>query len=185
MHRPYRELHVEVSANAADTRPAVARTRRSPRARTKIARPTIAPAVRRGLENARLLLPLIVASCGSGGDLHRRRSGTLGRMQQRPCDCARRHRRFVDGQLGAQVAPVMHRHEDACCSAAILGIGGCPSLPHCRDWIVGAFRAGETMAEVTGDEAREFEIRLQREELVREFARRPALGATVPGSAEP
>jgi hypothetical protein len=50
-------------------------------------------------------------------------------------------------------------------------------LPHCRDWIIGSYRAGETLAEVQGDKQRAFEIRIQREDLGREFARRPPLAA--------
>ena len=100
---------------------------------------------------------------------------------ERPCDCAQRHQRFADGEFSGVIEPMPHQHEDARCSRQVLGIGGCPGLPHCRDWILGAYRAGETLAEVTGDGLRAFELAEQRRELEREFARRRPLSAPSAG----
>lgn len=114
--------------------------------------------------------------------------------EQRPCDCAGHHREFLERDVGAMTfelmhqparlrwrppitVPTMHDHEDARCSEAFLGIGGCPGVPHCRDWIIGAYRVGETLARETGDGAREFELSFQRRALEREFSRRAPLSA--------
>ena len=105
-------------------------------------------------------------------------------MIERPCDCAGRHRAFVEGG-GGRIEPVAHQHEDDRCSELALGIGGCPGLPHCRDWILGAYRACETMAEVCDDKSRAFEIRITREDLELEFARRPSIGDSPSPPAEP
>ena len=114
---------------------------------------------------------------------------------ERPCDCAGHHLRFPDRDPGAithellypparprlpRPIPVMHQHEDERCSAGHLGIGGCPGLPHCRDWIVGSYNAGITLAEVTGDRKRALDLRIQRNKLVVEFARLATLADDPP-----
>lgn len=109
-------------------------------------------------------------------------------MIERPCDCACRHQRFEDipcccgsrcyagiAGHGTRIVPAMHQHEDDRCSKPFTGIGGCPGLPHCRDWIIGCYRAGETIATVTGKRLRAWKLAEQRRELEREFERRPAL----------
>jgi hypothetical protein len=67
--------------------------------------------------------------------------------------------------------PVMHLHEDERCSS------GCPGLPRCRDWIIGSYNAGIAVAEVCGKRSRAFKLRLLRDDLEREFARRAPLEA--------
>ncbi len=109
---------------------------------------------------------------------------------ERPCDCAGRHLRFPDRSPDSityellhpptrirlpRPIPAVHQHEDERCSERYLGIGGCPGLPHCRDWIIGAYNAGITIAKVTDDHMRELELRIQRNKLAIEFARRQPL----------
>jgi len=106
-------------------------------------------------------------------------------MIERPCDCAQRHMQFLERDrdtvafellhsptrpLACRVVPVpaMHQHEDDWCSEYHLGIGGCPGLPHCRAWIIGAYRVGESLAEACGDTARAFELRMRREKWERD-----------------
>lgn len=108
---------------------------------------------------------------------------------ERPCDCAGRHLRFPDRDPSyvllypptrphlSRPIPVMHQHEDERCSKHHLGIGGCPGLPHCRDWIIGTYNAGITLAEVQNDKQRAFYLRIQRNKLTVEFARRKPLAA--------
>lgn len=108
-------------------------------------------------------------------------------MIERPCDCAGHHLRFPDRDPGnamlypprrpfvAQPIPVLHQHENDRCSKPYLGIGGCPGLPHCRDWIIGTYNAGITIAEATGDNHRAFELRLQCDSMERAFACLPPL----------
>lgn len=105
----------------------------------------------------------------------------------RPCDCAGYHRRFLERDphnalkyppripFIVEPIPALHEHEDERCSLTHLGIGGCPGLPHCRDWIVGAYNAGITMAEVMGDKRRAWKLSVQRDELAAEFAKRKTL----------
>ena len=71
--------------------------------------------------------------------------------------------------------PALHQHEDERCSEEHLGIGGCPGLPHCRDWIIGTYNASITICEVTGDKQGAFTRRMERNKLVMEFARRKPL----------
>lgn len=111
---------------------------------------------------------------------------------ERPCDCAGHHMRFPDRSPEAityellhpptrprlsRPIPAMHQHEDELCSERHLGIGGCPGLPHCRDWIVGTYRMRERLAKITGDGSLAFELRIRREELERWFAHRSPLSA--------
>lgn len=70
----------------------------------------------------------------------------------------------------------MHQHEDELCSVEA-GIGGCPGIPHCRDWIIGHHNVAISLAEMCGDGARAFEIRLRREWFERSFAGRKPLVA--------
>lgn len=103
---------------------------------------------------------------------------------ERPCDCAGRHMRFPDRDPTYAMlyppsrpylprpVPAMHQHENERCSEEHLGIGGCPGLPHCRDWIIGAYNAGIALAEVTGDGLRAVELKRWRDGLQREFAGR-------------
>ncbi len=96
----------------------------------------------------------------------------------RPCDCAGRHRQFAPhASGGTQIVPVLHEHEDGWC--AVLS-SGCPGLPHCRDWILGAYRIAERLATLRGDEARAFELQIQREGWEREFARRVPIDKQEP-----
>lgn len=72
----------------------------------------------------------------------------------RPCDCASRHREFASAPLGMVVVHSTHQHDSLMCAPERLGIGGCPGDGNCRDWVIGAFSAGITMAEVMGDPER-------------------------------
>lgn len=103
---------------------------------------------------------------------------------ERPCDCAGHHMRFPDRDLSYELLypptrprlprpiPVIHQHEDERCSEGHLGIGGCPGLPHCRDWIIGTYNAGIVMADVQDDRRGALGLRIRRNGLVVEFARR-------------
>lgn len=102
-------------------------------------------------------------------------------MIERECDCAGRHLRFPEYRVNLMIesrfrpppppVPALHQHEDDRCDARHLGIGGCPGLPWCRDWIIGAHNIGITLAEATGNTQRAVEIRDQRDRLAREFQR--------------
>lgn len=91
----------------------------------------------------------------------------------RPCDCAGRYRQFAPSPFGGtQIIPVEHDHEDGWCGILALG---CPGVPHCRDWILGAIQIAERLATARGDGVRAFELRIKREDWEREFARRAPL----------
>lgn len=108
-----------------------------------------------------------------------------------PCDCAGRHMRFMERDWDVvtwellhppthmprppRPVPSMHQHEDERCCAS--GMGGCPGLPHCRDWIIGSYNAGIALAEIIDNRLRAFELRIERDGLELDFARRKPLEA--------
>lgn len=111
-------------------------------------------------------------------------------MIERECDCSDRHMMFPDFDVSYEMMyppshprvmrpiPALHKHEDERCSKEHLGVSGCPGLPHCRDWIIGSYNAGIAIANVTGDEMRAFDLRIQRDGLEREFSLRKQLSVT-------
>lgn len=118
---------------------------------------------------------------------------------ERPCDCEGRHREFAPHPAGGtQIVPAIHQHEDDLCSPGAGAVAGCPGLPYCRDWIIGGYRAGETLAEICGDKLRWFGADAKRSSASSRGGRRsrvrsarhdrlppPARGCGVPELGEP
>lgn len=58
-----------------------------------------------------------------------------------------------------------HQHDNVMCTKGHLGIGGCPGDGHCRDWVIGAYRAGIKLAEIRGAKDRLGELHLELERI--------------------